>query len=53
MNRMMIREYLLGDSNKNKIDAMCKAKGFRSLQSFLAILAGFNKAEKGKPPSAE
>tara|TARA_R110002110_G_scaffold145320_1_gene334726 strand:+ start:160 stop:321 length:162 start_codon:yes stop_codon:yes gene_type:complete len=53
MNRLMIKEYLLGDSNKNKIDAMCKAKGFRSLKNFLAILAGFNKAEKGKPPSAE
>ena len=51
-SREMIREYLLGDVNKEKLNAMCKAQGFRSLEGFLNILAGFNKADKGESPSA-
>ena len=53
MNRKVIREYLLGDANSEKIEAMCKAKGFRNLESFLRILAGFNKADKGESPVSE
>ena len=52
-DRKEIRRYVLKEIEEGRLESACKKKGFRSLASFLRILAGFNKADKGESPIAE
>jgi|APSaa5957512576_1039674.scaffolds.fasta_scaffold311681_1 hypothetical protein len=52
-DRKGIRRYVLKEIEEGRLESACKKKGFRSLASFLRILAGFNKADKGESPIAE
>ena len=50
-DKSMIRELLLTEIESGRLETMCRKKGFKSLESFLTILAAFKAADKGDSPS--